>query len=207
MNQFMRILSIVIFVFTIMFISCDKPASTGAAATTAPSVAKGKTVWVNIDTLINQYDLTKDQRDSLTKVAEKAERSFSVKAESFQKRYMATQKEVYDIQQRAQTIPPVEMQALEAKFKAKVDALSKEEAQLNEQRARANDELNKRLADVDKDLVGRINSYLEKISKEKGYDYILMKGGGGGVLYGNKDLDVTAEIVTALNAEYKKTKK
>jgi outer membrane protein len=201
----MKILSIAVFATFIFFISCNQQPS--ANNDTSPVDTKGKTVWVHIDTLINNYQLTKDQRDSLTKEAEKAEKSFSVKAEGFQKRYLATQKEVYDIQQRAQSIPPVEMQALEAKYKAKVDALAKEEAQLNEQRAKANDELNKRLADIDKDLVNRVNTLIEKISKEKGYDYILMKGGGAGVLYGKKELDVTQEILKALNEEYNKTKK
>jgi outer membrane protein len=187
----MKILSIAVFATFIFFISCNQQPS--ANNDTSPVDTKGKTVWVHID--------------SLTKEAEKAEKSFSVKAEGFQKRYLATQKEVYDIQQRAQSIPPVEMQALEAKYKAKVDALAKEEAQLNEQRAKANDELNKRLADIDKDLVNRVNTLIEKISKEKGYDYILMKGGGAGVLYGKKELDVTQEILKALNEEYNKTKK
>jgi outer membrane protein len=203
----MRVLSLTFIVFSIFLVACNQQPSAAPATAESSSTPKGKTVWVHIDTLVNNYQLTKDQRDSLTKEAEKAERAFSIKAEAFQKRYLATQKEVYDIQQRAQTIPPVEMQALEAKYKLKVDALAKEEAQLNEQRAKSNEELNKRLADVDKDLVARINTLIEKISKEKGYDYILMKGGGAGVLYGNKELDVTQDILKALNEEYKKNKK
>ncbi len=189
--------------------SCNQQptASTTPATSANASASKGNIVWVNVDTLLSQYELTKDQRDSLQAVALKAERSFSAKAEAFQKRYMAVQKEVYDIQQRANTIPPVELQALEQKFKAKADGLAKEEQALQQQRAEASEDLNKRLADVDKDLLDKVNAYLLKLAKEKNYDYILMKGGGGGVLHGNPELEVTAEIVKALNEEYRKTKK
>jgi outer membrane protein len=197
-----------VFLLFLGLISCNQqPSAVAPSASTSGTTAGANIVWVNIDTLLSQYDLTKDQRDSLQSQALKAERSFSAKAEAFQKRYMAVQKEVYDIQQRAQTIPPVELQALEQKFKGKADALAKEEQALNQQRALATEDFNKRLADVDKDLLARVNTYLEKLAKDRKYDYILMKGSGGGVLYGNSGKEVTAEIVKALNDEYKKTKK
>ncbi len=206
----MKSLKIALFTLVIagVFTSCNqKPDATLPAAASVPSTAGGKIVFVNIDTLLNQYTLTKDQKDSLEKEADKAEKAFAAKAESFQKRAVTFQREIYDIQQKAQTIAPVELKAMEEKYKARGEALAKEEEALNVQRSKANEELNKRLADVDKNLISRINTYLEKVAKEKGYDFILMKGAGGGVLYGGAALDVTQPIVTALNAEYKSTKK
>lgn len=206
----MRYFSVVFILFGLLvgFASCEKKdAATLPPASAVPTTAAGKIVFVNIDSLLAQYNLTKDQKDSLEKEADKAEKAFSAKAESFQKRYMKFQKDIYEIQQKAQTIPPVELKSLEEKFKSQGDQLAKEEEALNLQRNKANEELNKRLADVDKHLIENINKYLEKVAAEKGYDFILMKGAGGGVLYGNKALDVTKPIVDALNEEYKATKK
>ncbi len=198
---------ITLMAIALILTSCDKKEASLPSASTLPSTAAGKIVFVNIDSLLSQYQLTKDQKAALEKEADKAEKAFSAKAEAFQKRYVKFQKDIYDIQQKAQNIPPVELKSLEEKFKAQGDQLAKEEQSLNQQRNSANDDLNKKLADVDKHLIESINKYLEKVAAEKGYDFILMKGGGGGVLYGGKSLDVTQPIVDALNEEYKSSKK
>jgi outer membrane protein len=198
----------VVFFTAIALVSCDKNKTAALpVASSVPSTSGGKIVFVNIDSLLSQYQLTKDQKDSLEKEAIKAEKAFGAKVESFQKRSAKFQKDIYDIQQKAQNIPPVELKAMEEKFKAQGEALAKEEEALGMQRNAANEQLNKGLANVDKQLITKINTYLEKIAAEKGYDFILMKGAGGGVLFGNKNLDVTQPIVEALNAEYKNVKK
>jgi outer membrane protein len=204
-----KIFSLMAIFSVVLMVACDSKPSTNNVpdAKNVPSAAGSKIVWVNIDTLLKRYELTKDQRDSLEQAAAKEEKAFTAKAEAFQKRYLAVQKEVYDIQQKANTIPPIELQALEQKYKSKAESLAKEEEALNIQREQANQKLNKKLAEVDKDLINRVNTYLEKVAAEKGYEYILMKGSGGGVLFGNKSLEVTDAIVEALNAEYKAIKK
>ena len=46
----------------------------------------------------------------------------------------------------------------------------------------------------------RVKNILEEIQKEKGYDYILNEGGGGGVLVARDSYDITPEVRKRLNA-------
>lgn len=63
-------------------------------------------------------------------------------------------------------------------------------------------------------LVNEVNTsldnFLKKYKKELKYSYVFQKGGatGGSLLYANESLDITNEVLKALNAEYaSKTKK
>ena len=55
---------------------------------------------------------------------------------------------------------------------------------------------------------GIYNIYLAKKAEDHGYDYILSYTSAGiGMLYGNKNLDITNEVITELNDLYKSEKK
>lgn len=56
---------------------------------------------------------------------------------------------------------------------------------------------------MQEEIVGRLNTYLERFAAENGIDLILNRGiSGEGVLYGNSGYDVTKEVLDGLNAEY-----
>ncbi|MEY4903462.1 MAG: hypothetical protein RLZZ292_1277 [Bacteroidota bacterium] len=164
----------------------------------------GKVVYVNIDTLLEKYNLYQDNKKQLEGDSKKAEQGISGKLESFQRRVADFQRKVYETQQRAQDIAPVELKRLETEFGEQQRKLSEEEASLGKQRDNAAVELDKKLQELQKNLKSKIDTYLEKISAERGYDYVLIKGSTGSVLYGNKALDITNETVLAINAEYAK---
>jgi len=75
------------------------------------------------------------------------------------------------------------------------------------QRDNAAMELDKKLQETQKDLQDKIDDYLAKIAEEKGYDFVLMRGAGGSVMFGRKALDITQETLRVLNEEYAATKK
>ncbi|MBN9485490.1 MAG: OmpH family outer membrane protein [Bacteroidetes bacterium] len=52
-------------------------------------------------------------------------------------------------------------------------------------------------------VLSQINSFVEEYGKSKGYDIILGADGNGGVIYGNKSMDITQEVLEALNKQYK----
>lgn len=51
-------------------------------------------------------------------------------------------------------------------------------------------------------VLNQINSYVEEYAKKKGYDFVI-GGANGNLVYGNKTYDITDEVLTALNKEYK----
>jgi len=51
-------------------------------------------------------------------------------------------------------------------------------------------------------VLNQINSFSEAYGKEHGYDVILGTTSSGNVLYGKKSLDITEEILKALNKKY-----
>ena len=59
------------------------------------------------------------------------------------------------------------------------------------------------MVELQKNLKNKIDSHLEKISAERGYDFVLIKGNNAGVLYGKKQLDITMQTVKKLNELYK----
>lgn len=51
-------------------------------------------------------------------------------------------------------------------------------------------------------VINQINQFVEEYSKQKGYDVVLGTNASGTLLYGNKDLDITEEILVELNNYY-----
>jgi outer membrane protein len=188
-----------------MLYNCQKPQPT--VAFNPSQTAGGKVVFVNIDTLLEKYDLYKDNKKQLEEEGKKAESNLAAKMESFQKRASEFQRKVYEVQQKAQDIAPVELKRLEAEYGAQQKKLAEEEQALGKQRENAAVELDKKVVELQKTLKAKIDAYLEKISAERGYDYVLMKGSSYSVLYGNKSLDITNETITAINAAYAAEKK
>lgn len=51
-------------------------------------------------------------------------------------------------------------------------------------------------------VLNQLNSYVEEYAKKKGYDFVI-SGSGGNLLYGAKPFDITDEVLSAINKEYK----
>ena len=183
--------------------------STAPVTFNPSSAAGGKIVYVNLDTLTTKYNLYVDIKKQLEDDYKKADAAFGAKMESFQRRATDFQRRMVEIQQRAQDIAPVELQKLEAQFGAEQKRLGEEEAALGKQREVALGELDKKIQELQKNMKGKIDTYLEKIAAERGYDYVMIKSvaQGGGVLYGNKNLDITEEAIKSLNDAYAAEKK
>jgi outer membrane protein len=200
-----------ILVVLFVFISCDqKQQPTDNATNTNTSQTNGlntRIVFVNQDTLLERYDLYKENKVELEEQSLKAQNSISSKLEGFQKKVEKFQQKVYEIQQKASTIAPVELQRLEQQFAKEQEALAKEEQRLVQQRDNSAMELEKKIIDLQANLKNKIDTYLEEVAAEKSYDFVLIKGTGGGVLYGNDKLDITDDVVAILNERYALDKK
>ncbi|MBK6363210.1 MAG: OmpH family outer membrane protein [Saprospiraceae bacterium] len=200
---------VIIFIFsvsTLLFNSCEKKDTVSVQTTKMDSTGLN-IVFIDLDTLLENYDLYLEKKGQLEEQSKSAEKALAGKIEAFQKRAQKFQAEVMEIQQKANTIAPVELKKLEEKFGKQQENLAKEEEALMKQRESVATELEKKLVDTQNDIQKNLDDYLAKIAEEKGYSLILKKGSLGGVMYGTPTLDITLETAKALNEEYKNTKK
>jgi outer membrane protein len=179
-------------------------AATAATTTTAASPTnKPLTVaYVNLDTLVNQYEYVKDLKASLEAEGKRAQASLEGKAKSLQAKVIAYQKSVQAAQQNAENTPRVELERLQKEFAEKERQLGAEEQEIGMQRQTAATGLAQKEGELMKKLKEKLDSTLKRLATEKGYDYILAEGNGGSVLYGNKGMNVTQDVLTAMNTEY-----
>jgi outer membrane protein len=207
MRSILNIVAIAAFT-GLAFMACNKPATTEATPTASTTTETGadKIVFIDIDTLLSKYNLYLDKKSELEGQSKTAEKALAGKIEAFQKRLGKFQQDVVEIQQKANTIAPIELKKMEEKFGQQQQNLAKEEESLMKQRDNAAIELEGKLLETQKDLQKKIDDYLDKLAEEKGYDLVLMKGSTGSVMYGKATLDITEETVKRLNEEYEATK-
>lgn len=170
------------------------------------TTASNKIVYIDIDTLLTKYQLYIDKKTELESQSKTAEKALAGKIEAFQKRLARFQQEVTEIQQKANTIAPIELKKMEEKYAQQQQNLAREEEALMKQRDNAALDLDKQLQATQKDLQDKIDVFLDKIADEKGFDFVLMKGSTGSVMYGRRTMDITEETVKRLNEEYEKSK-
>lgn len=151
-------------------------------------------VYVNSDSLLHNYEYFKDVRTSFEAKAKKAQADLQSKGTAFQR-------EVADYQKSAGTMSAEQRASTEERLARKQEELGR----LNQN---ASSSLGQQEMEENKKLYDKVSEYLKKFSAEKGYKLVLTYSTSNPtVLYADKSLEVTNEVVAGLNAEYKKEKK
>lgn len=163
-------------------------AANGSSETT--SGIGGDIVYINSDSLLTNYEYFKDVRTRLEGKSRTAEQNLRSKADAFQR-------EVQKYQQSAQTMTQQQRTATEQR-------LQQQQQQLQAQNQTASTELATEESEEMKKIYDRVEAYLQELSKEKGYKMVLTYSrGNSAILYGDSTLDVTTEVLNALNDRYK----
>jgi len=178
-------------------VSCNQQGTTPASvSSTGDSTQAGaeKIVYVNVDTLLEKYEYFKDIRTKLEEKAKKAQADLQSRSNAFQR-------EVADYQQKAPTMSASDRQSTEERLARKQDELARHNQ--NASTSFAQEE-----AAENEKLYGRITEYLSKHAKENGFKFVLTYSAASpGVLYADESLEITDEVLSALNAAYAKEKK
>nr|WP_205500973.1 OmpH family outer membrane protein [Rufibacter sp. SYSU D00308] len=176
-----------------------KTETTPAAATAAddedaPAAAQApEIVFVNSDTLLNNYQYFKDVKARLEAKGKRMETDLRTKANSFQR-------EVEQYRQAAAGMGQEQRAATEQR-------LAQKEQQLAAQQQSSGNQLAKDESDEMRKIYEKVEAQLKKISQEKGYKMVLTyTRGNSAILYGDASLDITNDAVKALNEEYKTSK-
>jgi outer membrane protein len=187
----MKKVSILFLGLSLAVFSCNKATEKGAAGASQPS---GRIVYVNTDTLLNNYEYYKDV------VKEFENKKFALENE-LQRRGQSFQNEVALFQRRAQAGGMTQEQAQTTQLQ-----LQKKEQDIMLYRDNAAANLGQEQAKKTDQLLTNIQDYLKQYNKSDKYDMVIGYSKGGGVLYAKEDLDITQDVLKGLNEDYSKNK-
>ena len=150
-----------------------------------------KIAYVEVDSLMSQYQFCTDYNILLNKKGENAanvlqqkQRALQQHAAALQKKYESNGFTTRDELERAQ------------------NQLAKEQQDLAELDQRLTNELAMENAKLNAELRDSIQAFLKVYNQTKKFDYILSKQGDN-ILLANKKYDITKEVVAGLNKRYK----
>lgn len=151
-------------------------------------IGVGKIAFINLDTLNAQYEFLEDNLAELRTEQGKSERRMANKVRKAEEEYM-------QLQEDARFMTEAEIQQAQV-------SLQNKQIELQEYQDRLANDLLKLEASMQEVLSGNIMSMVEEVNLKYGYDYVLAKSAGGGILIGNDAYDITTEVIDGLNSKY-----
>lgn len=171
--------------------SNNKEAENAETAQTAETEAANlRIAYVELDSLMSQYQLYKDYEEVLTRkgtdiqntLAQK-QRKLESSATAMQRKYENNGFQTRDELERAQ------------------QSLQQQEMELQQLAAKLNNEFNEEQARINQEARDSIQAFLKTYNQTKKYDYVMIKAGDN-LLIANPKYNITKDIVTGLNKRY-----
>ena len=163
--------------------------------TGAQAPAGGQQIaYVEIDSIMSQYTYWKD----VTKIMKAKEANIS---KTLNGKQQQLQQAAANFQQNVQANKYTQQQAEQIQASIQKQA---QDAEGLQQRLGA--EYQKEVTKYNKALADSVHNFLAQYNKDKKYTMILAKSGDN-ILYADKSLDITSEVIKGLNKAYKGMKK
>jgi outer membrane protein len=189
----MKNFSFVVLLLSVIIWGCDKSASTTTSS--GGKQVAGRIVYVNTDTLLNQYDYYKDVSKASENKRFRLETDIANKAKNFQNK-------VAFFQQKVQQGGMSQEQGQTAQAQ-----LQQEEQAIMAFRDKAAQDLAKEDGKKTEDILNSIQAFLKEFNAGDKYDMVIGYSKGGGVLFAKEDLDITKAVLEGLNKKYADDKK
>ncbi len=170
-----------------------RPGANGESAA-VQSDAQG-IAFVNIDSVIFNFDMFFDRREDLMAKQKKAEAELNSKGTQYEKNARDYQDKVNKGLVTRATAAELEQSLLQ------------QQQELVTLRDNLQTDLMEEEQVMNRQIIEYITSYLEANRSEYNYQYILGKTFGSVVLYGDTALDITNKVTEALNNKYRVEKK
>jgi outer membrane protein len=150
--------------------------------------------YVNIDTLIQNYDMFIDKNDELMEKRNESEAELQIQSRSLEREFK-------DFQDKASKglITRTKMQMMQQE-------LAQKEQQLYANRDNMVRQLSEEEQVMLRQVLNEIMLFLEEYNKEYNYKYIFSNSFGGQLLYTDKSLNITNDVLKGLNEAYNKKK-
>ena len=150
-----------------------------------------KIAFVEVDSLMTQYDFAKDYSVTLQKKSNNARNTLTQKSNELQAAMSNFQQKLQNngFQSREQA------ESVQAGIERRQRDLQELQARLENELANETQKFNEALRDS-------LNSFLSAYNKDKKYDMILSKAGDN-ILFADRKYDITKDIINGLNKRYK----
>ena len=154
-----------------------------------------KIAYVEVDSLMTQYDFAKDYSVTLQKKSNNARNTLTQKGNALQAAVNNFQQKLNNngFQSREQA---ASVQA----------AIERQQRDLQELQGRLEGELASETAKFNEALRDSLQNFLKAYNNDKHYDLILSKAGDN-ILMADKKYDITVDVINGLNKRYKPTAK
>ena len=168
----------------------EKPAASESANGSGIKIA-----YVEVDSLMTQYEFCKEFTLILQKKSNNARNTLNTKGQ-------ALQNAMVTFQQKLQNNGFTSREQAESQQAA----IQRQQQSLQELQSRLETELANETQKYNDGLRDSLTHFLNKYNKDKKYDLILTKQGDN-ILYAAKRLDITNDVINGLNKAYKSTLK
>lgn len=163
---------------------------TNTSKDTTTCTSNLKVAYVNIDSLLANYNFYKELENRFLEKQKKLENDLNNKIQNFEKEALNFQKKVQNNSFISQESAQLQQQELMQK-----------EQELYRYRDELTNQLAKEHMQLEKQLLDTVNNFLKTFNKNRRYSFILKKDA---ILYGDEALDITDTIITLLNKRYVK---
>jgi outer membrane protein len=190
------ILFVALLILYVLFFKSNKgsESNVNAALSDNKSMTKGGIVYINIDSVLNNYAMNVDLQTELQKKLQVSEdqlasqeKNFRKEADDFQykvDRHLITSADAEEVQKRLMK-KQQDLYQLQQELQAKLA----EEQQVAQRK-----------------VLNSIMEYLQSLEASKNYQFVLGTTFGGNVLYANENLNITHEVVKGINEKYQTSK-
>ena len=183
---------------SLFFASCNTNAAAPAqqSAQAGETASAGSIVYIQMDSLINQYDMFNDLKSEI-------EAKVQAIDDDLRKKGNQLEKSVQDFQNKLNKGLLTRSQA-----ETQQQALIEREQSLRNLTAQKQMEMQEEEAVMVRKVMDAIQTYLAEYNKTHNYALILTTSASTNtVIVGNPSLDITNDVLAGLNAEYIKSKK
>ncbi|MCO6475104.1 MAG: OmpH family outer membrane protein [Phaeodactylibacter sp.] len=144
-------------------------------------------VYINADTLINQYEYFRQQQEALEKRQAEASQRLNQRGAALENEFRAVQKKIQE-----GLLAPSQIAEEEQRLGQRQQSLMAEQEKLSK-------ELVAETQRIQLELETELRQSLDEMRTRRGYDYILQYGQGSSVLLAADSLDITTEVLEILN--------
>ena len=178
-------------VAALSFTSCNQSPKAEEEAPKSQAPSNLKIAYVEVDSLMTQYEYCKEYSLILEKKSQNIQATLQQKGQALQAAATNFQQK---LQQNAYTREQAEQ--IQA-------GLQKQNADLEALQQRLSAEFQEETAKFNEALHDSLQHFITKYNKDKKFTMILSKSGDN-ILYADKSVDITNDIIAGLNKAYKK---
>ena len=164
----------------------EKPQAAGTESSTGMKIA-----YVEVDSLMTQYDFAKDYSVTLQKKSNNARNTLTQKGNQLQAAVNNFQQKLnnngFTSREQAASVQA---------------AIERQQRDLQELQVRLESELANETQKFNEALRDSLNNFLTSYNKDKKYDLILSKAGDN-ILFADSKYDITKDVINGLNKRYK----